>query len=54
MRDRYFMEDENELPYMLWEVRDENDFSNDNTEYLDNEEKLDRIMKSISCLHPKG
>lgn len=52
MRDRHFMEDENELPYLVWESRDENDYHSSSRDYYSdnketNEERLDRILKSI-------
>lgn len=47
MSDRHFMEDENELPYMVRQVRDEEDYRSYSDNKKTNEEKLDRILDSI-------
>ena len=55
MRDRHFMEDENELPYLVWETRDDdsgsesgkNDYRPEMGQPKSGEERLDALLKSL-------
>ena len=55
MRDRHFMEDENELPYLVWETRDDssgsksrkNDYRPEMVQPKSGEERLDALLESL-------
>ena len=55
MRDRHFMEDENELPYLVWETRDNNSSGSyqgheakSHTKRKTDEEKINNLVNSMN------
>lgn len=48
MRDRHFMEDENELPFLVSEVRDSNPSTVQHDDYRNSKETLDNIINRMN------